>query len=69
MVLGTSKEEMSNDKFGTLCTESKFGFWGMTAVLILQVLMFGSAVAQWFTRKRVVSDHEKEGDRKTEFSL
>lgn len=38
--------EMSNSKFGLLCRESRFGFWGMVAIVVLQVLMGAFAVGE-----------------------
>lgn len=79
MVLGETRGEMSNEKFGILCSESRFGLWGMVAVVILQVLMGGCAVGEWIvSRRRGVDSRRKEKgmemgvietDRKTEFSF
>jgi len=52
MIMSKNAADMSNDKFGTLCQESKFGFWGMVTVLILQFLLFFSAAAQWLASRK-----------------
>lgn len=76
--VGGTSGEMSNDKFGMLCSESKFGFWGMVVVVVLQVLMGGCAVGEWIGKRRGGSgrDGEKgmemgvlEIERKGEFSF
>ena len=41
----------------------------MVTVLILQIFLFASAVAQWFTRSKPAPDLEKEEDNKTEYSF
>lgn len=63
--------EMSNGKFGLLCRESRFGFWGMVVLCFLQIFMGAFAVGEWVVGRRVVSEegNEIEGDRKTEISL
>ncbi|KAF2431609.1 hypothetical protein EJ08DRAFT_696401 [Tothia fuscella] len=49
---GVQSADLSNDLFGTLCRESKFGFYGMVSVLVLQFLLFISVIAKWFTGRQ-----------------
>jgi len=46
------QDDLTNDKFSLLCTESKLGFYGMISILVLQFLLFLSAGARWFTGRQ-----------------
>lgn len=59
--------EMSNSKFGILCRESRFGFWGMVTVVVLQVLMGAFAVGELVVSRRMGVG--RRGEEKGEFSF
>jgi len=40
-------ENMTNVHFSKMCTESKFAFWALVTIVILQALLFSIAIAQW----------------------
>lgn len=48
----STPSSVSNGDFGALCTESHFAYWGMVAVLGLEVALFGSSLIQWIFAKR-----------------
>ncbi|TID17774.1 hypothetical protein E2P81_ATG10750 [Venturia nashicola] len=52
--------KMSNEKFGLLCSESRFGFWGMVAVVILQTIMGACAVGEWVSNRKMGRDEDRE---------
>lgn len=76
MLMSGISGEMSNREFGRLCGESRFAFWGMVTVVVLQVVMGGVVVEEWVSTRRHERRGEKgmemgvlEADRKTEFSF
>jgi len=68
MIVGVDGN-LSNDKFSTLCEESRFGFWAMVVVIILQFLLFTSAIAQWFTRRSSAPEESNRKGSEDEYSF
>jgi len=62
--------EMSNTHFETLCRQSDYDFYGNIAVLSLQTLLFGTAVAQFMMSKKETKDVDSQhSGEKSSFSL
>lgn len=45
--LDGQKENMTNLSFSKMCTETKFAFWTLVTIVILQAILFSVAIAQW----------------------
>ncbi|KIW05059.1 uncharacterized protein PV09_04214 [Verruconis gallopava] len=47
--INDADKNLTNDSFQKVCAESRFAFWALVAVVILQALLFCTSIAQWST--------------------